>query len=143
MPRANSANPRPFESISVGELRRLLHADLDQELSLDEALQALQASDRASAEHELDVAAFERYRAQRAQRLGEALAAAAAAADPSKRRGAGDGEAMARRQEARAAAVEEFEEREPGLNFQQWIEAGRPAMHRVGLMQRTLDRVTG
>jgi hypothetical protein len=139
MPRANAT--RSLDEMTVGDLRRLVHAGADENLTLSDALTTFHESDQASAAHELDLRAFEAYRARRDARHAAALAEAARAADKANR-SHGDGARMAARQAARLEADETFAQREPLLAFQAWIEAGRPDVHQVSAIRRVVKAVT-
>jgi hypothetical protein len=141
--RANTLT-RSLEDITVGELRRLLHADLDERETIGAALTALHESDQASAAHEADVAEFERYRAHREDRRAAALAAAAAAADRGTTSVTPTNHGWQRRQDARVEAAEAFERREPRLEFADWQQLGRPEVHGVetGAFRRAMQTFT-
>ena len=130
MPRANTPS-RSFDDLTVGELRRLLFAGLDESLSLTDALTVLHDSDQAVAVHEADTRAFEAYRARREARHAAALSDAAAASDKA-------------HQEARLEADELFARRSPLLDFQEWVELDRPEVHEVevGVFRRAVEAMT-
>ena len=142
MPRANTPS-RSFDDLTVGELRRLLFAGLDESLSLTDALTVLHDSDQAVAVHEADTREFEAYRARREARHAAALSDAAAASDKA-HRGQHDGARMAARQEARLEADELFARRSPLLDFQEWVELDRPEVHEVevGVFRRAVEAMT-
>jgi hypothetical protein len=140
MPRVNPTTP-DLLSVTVGDLRRLVHAGADENLTLGDALAAFRESDRASAAHELVTRQYTAYVDRRNARHSEALAIAAAASDKA-HPGAHDGTRLSARQGARLARDEEFALREPLLAFQEWIEAGRPEIHQVSAIRRAVQTVT-
>ena len=136
-----TAPPRILEEMNVGNLRRLLHADLDEGLTISAALDALAETDRLSAAHDIDTRQYHAYVDRREARRAEALAEAAAASDRALR-GRGDGERMAGRQTARGEAAEAFGQREPLLDFNDWVQHDRPEVYEGSELRRGFKAVT-
>jgi hypothetical protein len=142
-PRVNLPTTRSLDDLTVGELRRLLHAGIDESLTVVDALAALHESDQATAAHELDVRQYNAYVDRRDARHAAALAEAATAADKANRT-TGDGARMAARQAARLEADETFERRQPLLSFTEWQSAGKPDVLEVeaGVLRRAVQSFT-
>jgi hypothetical protein len=140
MPRVNPTN-RSLDDLTVGELRRLVHAGgLDESTTVGAALAELAESDRVGELHAADVNAYNAYVDRRETRRAAALTEAAAAADKGAR-GHGDGAAMAARQAARLETHETFEQREKLLGFAEWVGLGQPDVHEVGVIRRAAQTV--
>lgn len=132
-----------LDQITVGDVRALIHFDGAEDTPIGDALDQIAAANQAAAAHELDVRAFDAYRLRREQRQGAALAEAAAAADKANR-GESDGAKMAGRRQARQDAFEHFQIAEPPLDFQQWVDLGKPDVHEINVPRPTrVQRAAG
>ena len=129
---------RSISTLTVGELRAVMHWGGPESATVEQALEAIAAAEEAGAAHAATWRAYQDYLARRAQRRQDALEAAAARVTRGR---AGSGERYAARTEARREAAEAFERSEPQLDFQDWIDAGRPDVHTVGVATRALNRV--
>jgi hypothetical protein len=138
-PRVNLPPGRTVDELTVGQLRAVL-ASSDESLTIGEALDVIIEASRVTAAHEIDTRAYGEYVSRRQARHAQALEVAAAAVKVDPRMASADG--WHRRQEARLEAAEQFDIREPLLEFRDWIEHDRPEIHQVGAIRRALRTVT-
>lgn len=130
-----------IDTLTVGEFRRLMHYDGPDSDTVAQALERIAAGDQAQADHEAATMAYNAYVARRDQRRDDAVESAALKANRAAAR-EGDGAKMAARRNARVQAHAEFEDREPLLAFQEWIDAGRPDTHaQRGVFKRAAAKV--
>jgi hypothetical protein len=117
--------------LTIGDLRALIRYEGPEDTPLADALAQIAAADEAAEAHQLDVRAFDAYRLRRDQRQADALEKAAQHANDITR--GGDGEKMAARRQARTDAYHDFQAREPALDFNTWVQLGRPETHTVNV----------
>ena len=136
MSRANTAPS--LADITVGELRSVLAGGNDGD-TIAEALAAIAEAARVGAEHESETCEYRAYIERRQARHAEALERASAGAEV--RPTISSADAWHRRQEARREAAEEFEIREPRLEFAAWVQHDRPAIYQVNAIKRAVQAV--
>lgn len=121
---------RSIESMTVGDLRRLMAYDGPETHVLATALANIVEGDRVQGEHEVRLRGYEAYVERRQVRCNDAVEEAAIEAN---RAAVGDGAKIAARREARAELYEDFQRCEPLLEFQEWIDYGQPDVHALAV----------
>ena len=138
-PRVNLPPALTLADVTIGELRAVLAAGNEGDTIAD-ALAAITEAARVGAAHALDVREYQAYVDRRQARHAQALEAAAATVKVDPRVASAD--SWQRRQEARLEAAENFEIREPLLEFAAWIDLDRPEVYAGSAIRRALRAVT-
>jgi hypothetical protein len=119
------------EELTIGKLRRGLSNGLPEE-TVHEALGRLDEADEDAAQHAQTIAAYQAYVSARVRRLRTAVAEAVDQVDLARRSSWPSAEDRAKTLHAAGLeAQDNFLDDEPLLEFDAWVEAGKPAHYRA------------